>query len=129
VVRILVTGARQTHTVGESGQRNVLGLVPDLIDRSRIEPLAASVGASVRFVDDVASLRLLGSDRWHVVIVDLDAAGALTAISALPTSRSIGFGSHVNRELLDAARESGYDEVVSRSVLFRRLPALIEALS
>jgi hypothetical protein len=114
--------------VGECGWRCVLAFVPDLIDRSRVEPLIASAGASVTLVDDVATLRRLGDEQWHLVVVDLDAADALSAISVVAGIRTIGFGSHVNRDTLATARKAGYDEVVSRSVLFRRLPALIRDL-
>jgi hypothetical protein len=114
--------------VGEASKgdkRRVLALVPDLIDRSRIEPVAASAGASIRFVDNLASLRPRDNEQWELVIVDLDAPDAMSAISAVRGCRIIGFGSHVNRDRLDAARQAGYDEVVTRSMLFRRLPALI----
>ena len=41
------------------------------------------------------------------------------------TSRTIGFGSHVDTDVLAAAREAGCDEVLPRSQLFRRLPELL----
>jgi hypothetical protein len=33
----------------------------------------------------------------------------------------VGFGSHVDKTLLDAAHQAGCDEVLARSAVFRRL--------
>jgi hypothetical protein len=41
---------------------------------------------------------------------------------AVPT---VGFGSHVDRELLEAARAAGCDQVLARSAFFSRLQQIL----
>jgi hypothetical protein len=93
----------------------ILVYAPDLMDRSKIA--AALPGA--RFVG--APVELAG--EADLVIVDLSRPGALDALPAI-TARTIGFGSHVDTDLLDAARAAGCDEVLPRSRFFARLPEL-----
>jgi hypothetical protein len=95
------------------------------MDRSRIEPRATSAGVSLTFVADVAELRSSDGRPWDLAILDLDAPSALTAVPELSRGRTVCFGSHVDRDRLAAAREAGCSEVVSRSVFFRRLLALL----
>jgi hypothetical protein len=39
--------------------------------------------------------------------------------------RVVGFGSHVDRARLEAAREAGCDEVLARSAFFARLAGIV----
>ena len=101
---------------------SVVAHVPDLMDRSK---LTGAVTGSVRFVSDPADLvgEAAGAD---VVVVDLNRAGVLDVladVSALGV-RVVGFGSHVDDDLLDEARAAGCDQVLTRSVFFSRLGAL-----
>ena len=95
----------------------VYAFVPDLMDRSRL------TGLDVTFVPGAEGLAAAGPD--DVVVVDLSRPGVLDALSAVGAARTIGFGSHVDRELLDAARAAGCDEVMARSEFFRRAPDLL----
>ncbi|HZD67221.1 MAG TPA: hypothetical protein VE152_14080, partial [Acidimicrobiales bacterium] len=63
-----------------------------------------------------------------VVVVDLSAPGALAVPDGLEGVRTVGFGSHVDRELLRAARDAGYDQVLARSAFFSGLPRLLSGL-
>jgi len=61
-----------------------------------------------------------------LVVVDLGRDGVLDAIRRLPEGlRSIGFGSHVDTSLLDAAKQAGCTEVLARSQFFARLAELL----
>jgi hypothetical protein len=92
--------------------------VPDLMDRSRL------AGLDVTFVAAPAGLAAAGPE--DVVVVDLSRPGVLEAMVALdPGARTIGFGSHVDTELLDAARAAGCSEVMPRSEFFRRARELL----
>jgi hypothetical protein len=96
----------------------VFAFVPDLMDRSRL------TGLDVTFVTGPDELAAAGAG--DVVVVDLSRPGVLDALSALDSSaRTIGFGSHVDTELLDAARAAGCDEVMARSEFFRRARELL----
>ena len=95
----------------------VFAYVPDLMDRSRLG------GIDVTFVPTPDELGAAGDD--DVVVVDLGRPGVLDALGATRAGRTIGFGSHVDRELLDQARSAGCDEVMPRSEFFRRARELL----
>lgn len=101
----------------------VVGLVPDLMDRSRV---TSAAGGAARFTSSPGALVDLAAGA-DVVVVDLSRPGVLDVlpdVSGLGV-RIIGFGPHVDGELLDAARAAGCDQVVSRSVFFSRLGVLL----
>jgi hypothetical protein len=103
----------------------IVAYVPDLMDRSRVQ---AAGGDAVRFVPSAAGLVDAASDpAVRIVVVDLSRPGVLDALPALAAAgvRTIGFGSHVDHELLDAARAAGCSEVLPRSAFFRRLDEIL----
>lgn len=91
------------------------------MDRSKVQ---AAGGGAVRFVAAAAELVDAASDpSVRLVVVDLSRPGTLDTLPALAAAgvRTIGFGSHVDHDLLEAARAAGCDEVLPRSAFFRRL--------
>src|SRR5205814_1747826 len=86
----------------------IVAYVPDLMDRSKV---SAAAGDRVRFVASPGELEeaAAGGD---LVVVDLSRPGVLDALSRITTTTTIGFGSHVDTELLDAARQAGCDTVL-----------------
>ena len=97
----------------------IAAFVPDLMDRSKV---AAAGGTDVTFVRTADDLASVGAE---VVVVDLARPGVLDALPALAGARTIGFASHVDRELIDAARAAGCDEVLPRSRFFTALGELL----
>ncbi len=106
--------------------QSVVAWVPDLMDRSKIT--AAAVGA-VRFVrrpDELAD----GAAAADLVVVDLgrddvtELLGVLADVAALGV-RVIGFGPHVDRDVLDEARAAGCSQVLTRSAFFSQLDTLL----
>ena len=91
----------------------VVVYAPDLMDRSRV---AASIPHAV-FVRSPGELATVAA---RVVLVDLARPGVLEAIPGLDAP-VVGFGSHVDDELLAAARAAGCAEVLPRSRFFRQL--------
>ena len=94
-----------------------LAYIPDLMDRSRLG------GLDVTFVDHPDDL--LRATDGDVVVVDLARPGVLDIVGRVTTGRTIGFGSHVDAALLEAARTAGCDEVMARSEFFRRVKELL----
>ena len=90
--------------------------VPDLMDRSRLR----STKAEVTLVADPAELVGLDVD---LVVVDLSRPGVLEVLGDIGV-RTVGFVAHVEEELMAAASTAGCDEVLARSVFFRRFPDL-----
>jgi len=84
------------------------------MDRSRI----SAALPHAEFVNAVDNLSSAGPDA--VVLVDLKRAGVLEAIPGI-TASVVGFASHVDDSLIDAARRAGCTEVLPRSRFFRRL--------
>ncbi|MBV8692500.1 MAG: hypothetical protein JOZ37_18530 [Actinobacteria bacterium] len=97
----------------------VAAYVPDLMDRSKLA--AAAPGTNF-----VSNPRLLVEVEADLVVLDLSRPGVLEALSGLGHTRTIGFGSHVDVETLQAAREAGCDLVLARSAFFARLPGVLD---
>ena len=97
----------------------VVAYVPDLMDRSRISAAVPDVVFVRRAADLVEAA--IGAD---LVVLDASRPGALDVVPSLGI-RAVAFGSHVDTELLDAARAAGVDEVMARSAFFRRLPEVL----
>jgi hypothetical protein len=97
---------------------DVVALVDDLMDRSRLTAAATGIRFTRR-AEDAA-----GAD---VAVVDLarhgDAISALRAQSV--TVRIVCFGPHVDEAAADRARRDGADTVLARSRFFRDPAAAI----
>ncbi|MGH9327076.1 MAG: hypothetical protein ACRD2B_10410 [Terriglobia bacterium] len=106
----------------------ILVLVEDLFFLSRIEETARLLGIAVQAVHpDTLPARLADASA---VMVDLNhplALDALRTLKSLPESAPvIGFVSHVQTDLIAAARAAGCDEVMARSAFTRKLPELLQ---
>ena len=101
---------------------NVVALTPDLGDRSRI----ASTHPDTVFVGAAALLPTAAAGA-DVVVVDLTRAGVLDVLDEVVAGagRVIGYGPHVDTELLAAALASGA-EAVPRSRFFRDMESFID---
>ena len=94
----------------------VAAYVPDLIDRSKV-----AAAGEVVFVDDPVRLADVEAE---LVVVDLSRPGVLEVLPRV-RARTIGFGRHTQRPLLDAARAAGCDQVMVRSEFFPRVGELL----
>jgi hypothetical protein len=104
----------------------VVALVPDLMDRSRLDAASRAVGTPIVFVTGPSELpAAVRAIDASLVVVDLSAADALEAVASAGDIRTIGFCSHVERDLLRRARDAGCDEVMARSAMFRHLVELL----
>ena len=110
-----------------------LGLVRDLFFRSKLDAVAASLGAEILYASDLTNAsRRAGEKKPSVVFADLsDAAfpAADTAAKireATPGAKLIGFASHVDLKPLRAAREAGFDQTLSRSEFTARLAEFLQ---
>ena len=101
----------------------VVAYVPDLMDRSKVA--AAAPGAT--FVSRPDGLAAAAADAdADVVVVDLTRPGVLDALPALSgRGRVVGFANHTARDVMDAARAAGCEQVLPRSAFFSRLEELL----
>jgi DNA-binding NarL/FixJ family response regulator len=111
-----------------------LGLIRDLFFRSKIDAVAAALGATVAYASslDAATLRCAELNP-DLVFADLSDSTfpALETIqkirAAAPDARVVGFASHIDLQPLNAAREAGFELTLSRSEFTARLPDLLKA--
>ena len=102
---------------------------PDLFFTSKVTGTAQALGVRVEAADDLAAAAArLASGDIACVLYDLSAPRASTPdlLAALPTPIPvIAFGSHVNVDVLDAARAAGA-EVMPRSQFASTLPDILK---
>jgi hypothetical protein len=93
-----------------------VGLVsPDLLFGSKVEGALRAAGHEV----------VHGSDGVEAVVVDLTQGEVPTPPEGVPT---LGFYSHVEQHVRQAAEDAGYDMIVPRSRMNREGAALVERL-
>jgi PleD family two-component response regulator len=112
----------------------ILAVVDDLMFSSKIKTTATQLGVAVAFARSSAgALEQMRKETPTLVIFDLNSArtgpletvAAMKADPALAAIPTIGFVSHVQAELIDAARTAGVGEVLARSAFTMRLPEIL----
>ena len=113
----------------------ILALVDDLMFTSKIKTTAARLGVPLVFArSPEGALAEMRKTRPTLVILDLNSAKMqpLATIAAMKSDPSlaeipaVGFVSHVQTDLIDAARHAGVDEVLPRSAFTIHLPEILE---
>ena len=112
----------------------ILAILDDLMFTSKIRTAASQLGVEVTVArSSDAALAEMRKATPSLVIFDLNSArtdplGTVSAmkqdpaLSAIPT---VGFVSHVQTSLIDAARDAGVDKVMARSAFTTRLPEIL----
>ena len=115
--------------------RNIIAIVDDLFFASKIRGTAEQVGVRVIFVKSISDvIEKVREDTPALIIADLNArCDAIELARALKTDENLneipilGFFSHVETELQQAALSAGFDRVVPRSAFTKNLPEILEA--
>jgi PleD family two-component response regulator len=116
-------------------RRRVLAAVEDLLFKSKISETADILGVEARFPRSKARLlEVLRESPPDLLILDLNAARfeplellhTVKSNDAMKDVSTVGFLSHVQRDLAVAARESGCDRVMARSAFTKDLPRILE---
>jgi CheY-like chemotaxis protein len=114
--------------------RRVLGAVEDLLFKSKISETASQLGMEASFPRSPKKLLdALRESPPDLLVLDLNSARfePLTLLrdvesdEALRDVSTVGFLSHVQKDLAVAAREAGCDRVVARSAFTRDLPKIL----
>jgi PleD family two-component response regulator len=112
----------------------ILALVDDLMFVSKIRHAAAQLGITLAVASGrEAALAQMRRDQPSLVIFDLnnrrtDPLGTMAAMKmepALASIQTLGYVSHVDRDLIDKARAAGVGEVMPRSVFSQRLGEIL----
>jgi CheY-like chemotaxis protein len=114
--------------------RTVLAGVEDLLFRSKISETASSLGIEAVFPRNRRRLlEAIHESPPDLLILDLNSA-RFEPLALLRITRSdettrdvptVGFLSHVQKDLAVAAREAGCDRVVARSAFTKDLPRIL----
>ena len=114
--------------------RRVLAAVEDLLFRSKISETASQLGIEAAFPRNPRKLlEALRESPPDLLVLDLNSA-RFEPLALLQTMKSeeatrdvstVGFLSHVQKDLAVAAREAGCDRVVARSAFTKNLPQIL----
>ena len=114
--------------------RRILGAVEDLLFKSKISETASHLGIEAAFPRSPKKLlQALQESPPDLLVLDLNSARfepltLLRDINSDETMRevsTVGFLSHVQKDLAVAAREAGCDRIVARSAFTRDLPKIL----
>lgn len=114
----------------------IVVLVDDIFFLAKIREAAKAVGVAVVTGELRRGVSAIAEARPQAIILDLNARGLpaiewIQTLKADPETRPIrivGFVSHVQTELISAARAAGCDSVMARSAFTQQLPNLLESL-
>jgi CheY-like chemotaxis protein len=114
--------------------RKVLAVMEDLFFTVKINEAAKRAGLSVAFVKSERDALDQAAENPALIILDLNFAGIepvhliqkLKADPALKKISLLGYVSHVQGELKQAAQEAGCDMVLARSAFSQNLPQILK---
>ncbi len=114
--------------------RRILAAVEDLLFKSKISETASQLGIDAAFPRNPRKLlEALRESPPDVLVIDLNSArfeplALLRSVRSDEATRdvsTVGFLSHVQKDLAVAAREAGCDRVVARSAFTKDLPRIL----
>src|ERR1700744_1340997 len=113
-----------------NGNKKVVAVLSDLMFIVKIQEAAKRAGLDVVFVKSLEAAVAQAKDNPAVMIVDLNttALDALEFISQLKSDDAtkqvnlLGYVSHVQGDLKQAAQDKGCDTVIARSAFSQNLP-------
>ena len=115
----------------------ILAVVDDLLFLSKIQETAKHLGVGVKPARPEDLPAMTPEDVPRAFIIDLNhrSGEALELLRALKSDSMtkdvaiIGFVSHVQNELITAARSAGCDLILARSAFVKELPGLLQRFS
>jgi len=114
--------------------RRILAAVEDLLFKSKISETASQLGIEASFPRNPRRLlEVLRESPPDLLVLDLNSArfeplALLLSVRSEEATRdvpTVGFLSHVQRDLAVAAREAGCNRVVARSAFTKDLPKIL----
>ena len=113
----------------------VIAIVDDLLFGSKIRAVAKTAGATISFARGRDAVAVAVRDNSpELILIDLEGQSGdaiemirLIRAEAGAGPRIIAFGSHVNVERLEAAKQAGCDQALARSAFVNLLPRLLSS--
>ena len=113
----------------------VVVVVGDMIFRTKIASTAHTVGLGVDFAESLNDFKsLTGVTSPSYVLIDLEqedslVAGVLDHVSQLSQRpQLLGYCPHVRQSVIEHAKTSGFDQVMTRSSFATNLPTILGEL-
>jgi len=122
------------HSTEAKVARRVLAAVEDLLFKSKISETASTLGIEASFPRSPKKLlEAIHESPPDLLVLDLNSArfeplALLRSVKSDEATRNVttvGFLSHVQKDLAVAAREAGCDRIVARSAFTRDLPQIL----
>ena len=113
----------------------ILAVLDDLMFTSKIRTTANQLGVAVAFARSADSaLTEMRKSPPALVILDLNnprtqplaIVGAMKADAALASIPTVGYASHVQTDVIEAARAAGVQEVLARSAFTQHLASILQ---
>src|SRR3989441_4132025 len=113
----------------------IIAVLDDLMFTSKIKTTAGQLGVAVTFARSAdAALSEMRKAAPSLVILDLNNArtnplGIVASMKqdpALASIPTVGYASHVQVDVINAARQAGVGEVLARSAFTQQLPDLLK---
>jgi PleD family two-component response regulator len=112
----------------------ILAVLDDLMFTSKIKTTASQLGVTVAFVRSAdAALAEMRKAPPSLLILDLNnprtnplaIVAGMKADAALASIPTVGYASHVQTDVIDAARQAGVDQVLARSAFTQHLAQIL----
>jgi PleD family two-component response regulator len=113
----------------------ILAVLDDLMFSSKIKTAANHLGVDLRFSRSLdGALDTMRKNPTSLVIFDLNnerlnplgIVAAMRADPALASVPTLGYASHVQTDVINAARQAGVGEVLARSAFTQQLGEILE---
>jgi PleD family two-component response regulator len=113
----------------------ILAVLDDLMFSSKIKTAANQLGVDLRFSRSVAgAIETMRKNPTSLVIFDLnnERIGPLAIVAAmkedpaLASIPTVGYASHVQTDVINAARQAGVGEVLARSAFVQQLGDILQ---
>jgi PleD family two-component response regulator len=113
----------------------ILAVLDDLMFSSKIKTAANQLGVDLRFSRSLdGALETMRKNPPALVIFDLNnerlnplgIVAAMHADPALTSIPTLGYASHVQTDVINAARQAGVGEVLARSAFTQQLGEILE---
>jgi PleD family two-component response regulator len=113
----------------------ILAVLDDLMFTSKIRTTASQLGVTVTFARSAeGALAEMRKTAPALVILDLNnprtqplaIVGAMKADASLASIPTLGYASHVQTDVIEAARAAGVQDVLARSAFTQQLPSILQ---
>jgi len=114
----------------------ILMITQDLMMSSAVSSVVRTMDEPLKTASSVAAAeKLILSDGPRLLLVDLqtpslqvpEIASLLQSIASDDRPRTVAYAQHVNKDLLDEARQAGFDQILTRGQMHSNVSDVLQA--